>query len=129
MGSAFVISTWAALKDAFGQEAPLRTIPQPQACVDNAFNMSAVFEVPAVEVPGAPPVATGDFDRRGVAVQQAYPPRGVLPLLPAHLERHPDTMTTADCLVMQVRSTRARAGSFHICATPYGARYRVAHLC
>ena len=102
VNSAFVASTWAALKDALGPEAALRTIPQPQACVDNAFNMSAVFEVPAVEVPAAPPVATGDFDRRGVAVQQAYPPRAVLPLLPAHLERHPDTMTTADCLVMQV---------------------------
>jgi hypothetical protein len=98
---AFVITAWSALQDVLAQDTPLRAVPRPQGFVDNAFNTSAVYDVAEIQVPSQAPIAAGEHDRLGVLVSETYPPRGVLPLLPMHLERHPADSPTIDCLIMQ----------------------------
>lgn len=91
-----------ALLDMYAAaSARCAAIPQPQTCVDNAFNMSAVFDVAPIAVPPTPPVQPGPLDLQAVVVHRTYPPRGILPLLAAHQERIPEGALAMDCLVVQ----------------------------
>jgi hypothetical protein len=99
---AFVATAWHALQDVLPHDAPaLRAIPRPQDFVDNAYNTSAVYDIGEIRVPAAAPVSTGAFDCPGVVVCETYPHRGVLPLLPDHIERQPAECPALEGLIMQ----------------------------
>jgi hypothetical protein len=100
--ASFLPAAVAAVRAHLGDAtARCRVIAAPQAAVDHSYNESAVYDAPALVVPEAPPVATGEFTLASAVVRAAYPPRGVLPLLPPHVARAPDAVSPLDVILLQ----------------------------
>lgn len=83
-------------------------IPKPQTHVDNAFNSGAVFEAPQATAPATPPSPPGDttvLAEGGVAVESEYtplyPPWGLWPILPPHIDRAPEDTNAMDVIIAQ----------------------------
>lgn len=81
-------------------------VPKPQTHVDNAFNSGAVFEAPHALAPAslASPAGNAASDEAGstdATHTPLHPPRGLWPILPAHIDRAPEDTNAMDVIIAQ----------------------------
>lgn len=96
----FLPHLFAAIQDLKANGWVVNCVPKPQTHVDNAFNSGAIFEVPQATVPSTPPSTPGDTLGDSF-YSPLYPPRGLWPILPPHIERAPEDTNEMDVIIAQ----------------------------
>lgn len=102
----FVPQLFAAVQELKASGWVANCVPKPQTHVDNAFNSGAVFEAPQATAPTTPPSPPGNTPSSGKGVAASaytplYPPRGLWPVLPPHLDRAPEDTNAMDVIIAQ----------------------------
>ena len=103
----FLPQLFAAVQELRAGGWVANCIPKPQTHVDNAFNSGAVFEAPQAVAPATPPSPPGntasfdDVTEESAMYTPLYPPRGLWPILPPHIDRAPEDTNAMDVIVAQ----------------------------